>query len=354
MPDRVRIESLGLYVPETVVSMEELLASCRRRPRWDLERITGIHQVRQAVGEHEQDLAIKAAKRALAMSAYDASDLDVIICTSICKLSAEDMFSCEPTTAVVLRRALGATRAMTFDLVNACAGMLNGIYVVQSMIQSGAVRRGMVVSGEKNTPLAETAQREIRHSFDGQIAALTLGDCGAAVILDRSDEPDVGFHCLDLVSGPKHHPYCYSKPSPKGPGGILVTRARAFQRKGAEHFPFYLKQALDATGWTLDEVDHIIPHQVSVRAIDQGIKVVNRFMGCEIPKKKFLCCADRYGNTTTTSHWLVLHEFIENGRIRSGDRILFVSGASGIVITHATLTLDQLPARYRAKWVERA
>ena len=133
---------------------------------------------------------------------------------------------------------------------------------------------------------------------------------------------------------------------------MLVTKARAFQRKGAEHFPFYFKQALDATGWTIEEVDHIIPHQVSVRAIYQGIKVVKRFMDCEIPKDKFLCCAERYGNTTTTSHFLVLHEFILNDQIQPGDRFLLVSGASGIVITHATMTLDQLPTRYRAKWAE--
>jgi 3-oxoacyl-[acyl-carrier-protein] synthase-3 len=347
MPEKLKIESLGLYLPEHVVTTEEMLRSCRRRPRWDLERITGIHERRVADGEYAADLAVKAAERALAMSRYQAADLDAIICTSISKHHRPDEFSLEPATAVVIRRALGARKALVFDVVNACAGMLNGIWVLQGLIRSGAATCGMVVSGEHNMPLAETAAREMRHSFDGQLAALTLGDCGAAVILDASTDEGVGFHWLDLVTGAKHDHFCYSQPSKRGRGGILITKARALQRKGAEHFPFYLKQALDASGWSLDDVHHAIPHQVSVRAVQQGIKVVQRFMGTELPDY-FLCCAEKYGNTTTTSHFLALHEFIVRGTIEPDQNVLLISGASGIVISHATFTFDDFPARYRA------
>lgn len=349
MSDKIKIESLGVYLPEKILSMEELMQSCRRRPRWDLERITGIRERRVAVGEYAVDLAVKAAKRALSMSRYAAADLDVVIVTSISKHHAPAEFTFEPATAVLVKRAIGAKRALVFDIVNACAGMINGIWVLQGLIRTGIARCGMVVSGEQNMPLAETAVRQIRHSFDGQIASLTLGDCGAAVVIDRSEDERYGFHWLDLVTGAKHDQYCYSKPSPRGPGGMLITRARDFQKKGSEHFPFYLKQALDATGWTFDDVQHAIPHQVSVRAIKQGIKAVNRFMGCEVPDV-FPCCAEKYANTTTTSHFLVLHDYILQNKMQSGDNILLISGASGIVITHATLTLDDLPARYRASF----
>ncbi len=347
MPDKLKIESLGVYLPDHVVTTEEMLRSCRSRPRWDLERITGIRERRVAVGEYAADLAVKAAERALAMSRYQAADLDAIICTSISKHHRPDEFSLEPATAVVIRRALGAGKALVFDVVNACAGMLNGIWVLQGLIRSGAATCGMVVSGEHNMPLAETAAREMRHSFDGQLAALTLGDCGAAVILDASTDDRVGFHWLDLVTGAKHDHFCYSQPSKRGRGGILITKARALQRKGAEHFPFYLKQALDGSGWSLDDVHHAIPHQVSVRAVQQGIKVVQRFMGTELPDY-FLCCAETYGNTTTTSHFLALHEFILRGTIEPHQNVLLISGASGIVISHATFTFDDFPARYRA------
>ena len=80
MPKKLRLESLGIYLPEKVTTMEEMLRSCRRRPRWDLERITGIKERRVAVNEYAADLAIKAAERALGMSRYKACDLDAIIC----------------------------------------------------------------------------------------------------------------------------------------------------------------------------------------------------------------------------------------------------------------------------------
>jgi 3-oxoacyl-[acyl-carrier-protein] synthase-3 len=347
MPIKIKFESLGVYLPEAKLTMEDLLRRCRRRPRWDLERITGIRERRVAQGEFAVDLAVKAAKRALAMSRHRAEDLDVIVCTSISKHHAPDAYAIEPATALLVRRAVGANRALTFDVVNACAGMLNGLLVLQGLIRSGQARCGMVVSGEQNMPLAETAAREIGHSFDGQLAALTLGDCGAAVIVDASSDPGVGVHWLDLVTGAKHNHFCYSRPSRKGRGGVLMTKARGLQRKGAEHFPFYLKQALDGTGWSVDDLHHVIPHQVSVRAIQQGVKAVARFMDCSIPDF-YLCVAEKYANTTTTSHFLALHEFMLNERIQPGHNVLLVSGASGIVISHATFTLDDLPERYRA------
>ena len=152
------------------------------------------------------------------MSRYAAEDLDAIVCTSISKHHRPDEFSFEPATAVLVRRAIGAKKALVFDVVNACAGLLNGIWVLQGLIRSGAIRCGMVVSGEQNMPLAWTATREVRHSLDRQLAALTLGDCGAAVIVDASPDETHGFHWLDLVTGARHDHYCYSKPSSRGSG----------------------------------------------------------------------------------------------------------------------------------------
>jgi 3-oxoacyl-[acyl-carrier-protein] synthase III len=345
---KVKLESLGISLPEKTLTMEELLGACRRRPRLDLERITGVAQRRVAEGQFARDLAIDAARNALALSRYRAEELGVIVCTSISKHDRPDEFSYEPCTAVAVRRALGAEGALVFDVVNACAGMLTGAYVVQGLLRAGVVRCGLVVSGEHNMPLAWTATRELRHSLDGQLAALTLGDCGAAFILDGAEDERHGFHWLDLVTGAKHDHYCYSKPSRRGRGGILVTKARGLQIKGNQHFPAYLKQALDGSGWTFDDVDHAIPHQVSVRAIRTGKKALGRFLKTELADETFLCCAEKYGNTTTTSHFLALHEFMLRGTIRSEQNLLLISGASGIVISHATLTLDDLPDRYRA------
>ena len=345
----VRIESLGVELPEKILTMEALLASCRRRPRWDLERITGIHERRVAEGEYAVDLGIRAARRALAMSRYRAEELDVLISAGISKYHREQEFHLEPATAVRIRAAVGAGRARVFDVVNACAGLLTGVHILRAMIACGQARCGMVVSGERNLPLAETAAREMRHSFDGQLAALTLGDAGAALILDRSPDPRAGFRHLELVTGAKHDHFCYSRPSRRGPGGILVTKARGLQRKGNEHFPVYFKRALDGAGWTLDDLQHIIPHQVSVRAIANGVKAIRRHLAGPVPDIT-LCSADRFGNTTTTSHFVAIHDAIRQGRLLDGQNVLLVSGASGIVISHAAYAFDDLPGRYRERW----
>ena len=345
----IRIESLGAYLPGKVLTMEDLLASCRRRPPWDLERITGIRQRREAVGEYAVDLAVQAAKRALALSRYGAADLDTVICASISKHNGEDEFHLEPASAVRIAAAIGAHGARSFDVVNACAGLMTGIHVLQGLIRAGEARRGMVVAGEHNLPVTRTAARELRHRFDGQMAALTLGDGGAAVILDAAPGPACGFHHMELVTGARHDHYCYSRPSRRGSGGILVTKAHGLQRKGNEHFPAYLKEILDRSGWTLEDVGHIIPHQVSVRGIENSAQAVERYLGCPLPPVVRIS-ADVYANTSTTSHFLALHRFILDGTIQPGDNLLFVSGASGIVISHATYTFDDLPERYRTMW----
>ncbi len=99
----------------------------------------------------------------------------------------------------------------------------------------------------------------------------------------------------------------------------------------------------------MDDINYAIPHQVSVGGIKYGIKIVNQFLGKKIPFR-LLYNVERVGNTTSTSHFLVLHEFLLNNTIRKDHNLLFVSGASGIVITHATYTMDDLPERYISKF----
>ncbi|MFC1545568.1 3-oxoacyl-ACP synthase III family protein, partial [Gemmatimonadota bacterium] len=135
MTGNAKIESLGVYIPPAVVTTDELLDSCKHRPRLDLERITGIRERHVAEGEYAADLGIKAAERALDMSRYSASDLEMIICTSISKYNQEQAVDFEPATSVAIRRAIGASNAINFDIVNACAGMFNGILVLESFIR---------------------------------------------------------------------------------------------------------------------------------------------------------------------------------------------------------------------------
>ena len=155
-----------------------------------------------------------------------------------------------------------------------------------------------------------------------------------------------GFHWLDLVTGAKHDHYCYSQPSPRGRGGILLTKARGLQRKGTEHFPSYLKQALDATGWTIDDVQHVIPHQVSVRAIGRGSRRSSASSAASCPTSSSAAPRTTATPRRPATSWRCTSSSCRS-TIQPGHNVLLVSGASGIVISHATFTLDDLPERYR-------
>jgi len=154
--------------------------------------------------------------------------------------------------------------------------MFNGVLLAEAFLASGEARSVMVVSGEHNWPLAESATREILSSFDGQMAALTLGDCGAALVLDAADESGRGFQYLEMVTGARHNHFCTSTPSRRGPAGSWSPRHADWQLKGAEHFPTYLKKP--STARLEPGRDRLrIAHQVSMRGIRNGIKVVTAF-----------------------------------------------------------------------------
>jgi len=277
----------------------------------------------------------------------------MIICTSISKYNALYEFEFEPANSARVREAIGATRANHFDVVNACAGMFTGVFLMSNFIKAGIVKCGLVVSGEFITPLTESAKKEIRHSFDGQLASLTLGDCGAALILDPCNDPQYGFHYLDFVTGAKYQDLCIAKPSSRGTGAVMYTRPVTLHKKGLTNLPPYFKKALDRTGWTIDQLDWIIPHQTSARAIRRGSKNLEEFCRYQFPEGTTITNVERYGNTSSTTHSLVLHEYIRTDRINKDDNLIFLIGASGIVIGNVTYTMDDLPERYKASLQER-
>lgn len=117
-----------------------------------------------------------AATDCLKNSRYEARDLDIIIYSGITQMKGSaNKFLYEPAMSLYIKNQLGAESAMNIDISNGCAGMLNGVYILDAMIKSGTVRNGMVVDGECITSAAEAAIKEIENVFDEQFASLTLG-----------------------------------------------------------------------------------------------------------------------------------------------------------------------------------
>ena len=340
-PHVARLESVGRCLPATRLTTEELMASTRHRTRIDLERLTGIHERRVSDGRHNSlTLAVAAATDCLSRSRHRPEDLEVVVSCSITKYREDLVQWVEPPMSVAVAQSIGAADAVTFDLANACAGMLTGVFVLANQIRRGEVRRGMVVSGEYISRLGVNAAAHVRSVLSRELASLTLGDAGAAVILERAPAGTPGIEVAGFTTVSRHSRLCLAYPARRDLGARMFTDARAIHRAAIADMPGLLDEALAAAGLTIGDVDHVIPHQTSVRAIRKGMGKVCEVLGDE-PRRGAVVTVDRYGNTASTTHFVALADELHAGRVRTGDRVALVALASGLEIGLVLFTADE-------------
>lgn len=340
-----RIESLGVELPEQRVSTQELLDARRHRFRLDLEARTGIRERRVcAPGEDSLTLAVGAAKDCLKHSRHAAQDLDMVISCSITRYRDGLSATFEPPLSLLIKDEIGAHDAVSFDVSNACAGMLTGLHVLDTFIRRGVARRGMVVSGEYNSSSSYNAARSARTIASRQIPSLTVGDAGAAVIVERRPEGSDGISASELVTFAEHSDLCIGKPSEDGPGAALFTNSSSLHRAAIASSPFTIAQAIARSGLSVDDIDYVIPHQTAVPAIAAGIKHNERRFGPY--KGTVVYNVEEYGNTSSTTHFVALYRYLEERRFSAGDRILLLCTASGLTVGTMMFTMDDLWERY--------
>ena len=342
------IESIGIYLPPQSVSTGEVLSGCKNRINFPLERLTGI-KTRRMAGQHEFsiDLAKKAVADCLAKSTYNPTDIDLLICCNISRNDGLDVISFEPSTSIKIRQHFGFTNALVFDITNACAGMFTGIYLVNALLKTGAIRRGMVVSGEYITHLTQTAQKEIESFMDVRLPCLTLGDAGAALILEKAVEYQVGFQEIDLQTFGRYSPYCIAKSSEHG-GMIMLTDSVNLTdvavKAGAKHAIEVLQRA----GWAPESFQHLIMHQTSGTTLNSARREINLLLKSGVCHDgNTINNLEQRGNTASTSHFIALADHIRNNTIHSGDKVIFSISASGLTIGTALYVFDDLPDRMR-------
>ncbi|NKX88328.1 3-oxoacyl-ACP synthase III family protein [Nocardia coubleae] len=338
---RSTIEAIGAYLPSRELTTTELMSRLAVEAPLDLEKVSGV-RARRVRGDDEDSftIALAAARTALDNSHYEAADLDVVISCSITRTRGTD-FCLEPSFALMLRNTLGATRAIHFDVSNACAGMLTGVLVLDRMIRSGAVKRGLVVSGECITPISDTAVREISEKYDPQFASLTVGDAGAAVLLEATDGP--GLDYVELNTSAAYAKLCLGMPSDRSAGVALYTDNRAMHNE-SRYLLWTSRQQRFLTerdsSFAAEGYDYLIHHQFSGPAVELIDKIAEREFDSVMPPK--LAVLDKYGNTASTSHFVVLHDALRDGRIAPGSKVLLVPAASGVVAGFLSVTLGDL------------
>jgi len=347
----VIIESLGVYLPPNEVSTADVLKGCKNRTWFPLESMTGI-KTRRMAGDTEFsiDLAQKAVEECLSHSRYGTDDIDLLVCCNIARIDAAMQQSMEPNTSLQLKKLFGFKNAQVFDISNACAGMFTAVHLIETFINAGVARRGMVVSGEYITAITRTAQLEISGFLDPRLPCLTVGDAGAAAIIEAAPDDRCGFHELELFTLSKYSRMCIGGLTDQPHGGAIMHVPDPMK-----HTAVAVKHSVDQAGslfqrspWLPDQMQHLIMHQTSERSLRDGMQAINKAFGRNTcTSENTINNLARRGNTATTTHFVALWDNMRSGRIKSHDNVLFGITGSGQTIGTGIYTFDDLPDRLR-------
>ena len=327
----VTITGTGRYVPEKVLTNDDIARIVDTSDEWIVER-TGIRARRVAAPDQvSSDLALEACRRALEMAKLDAKDVDQVI------LATTTPDRILPSCACTLQRKLGASRAAAYDTFAAGTGFIFGAGMARGLIAGGIADTVLVVGVETLTRIVDWTDRN---------TCVLFGD-GAGAAVFRPCAPGEGLHAVDMHSDGELGEVL------EVPAGISANPASAdtvarrehfIRMQGKKLFPFAVRSMEDATrkcvaaaGWTPDQVDVFIPHQANLRIIE-GVRE-----RLELPAEKVYVNIDRYGNTSSASIPIALDEVVRSGRVKLGDKLAFAAFGGGATWGATTMTWT-LPA----------
>ena len=318
-----RIAGTGHFVPEKVVTNNDLAAVMDTTDEWIVER-TGIRERRfAAAGVSGTGLAVEASRQALIESGWEASDVQFIIFATL----SPDMYF--PGNGVLLQRELGLPGVGALDVRNQCSGFLYSLSAADAYIRMGMYDRILVVG-------AECHSAGIRMDAKGRDTAVLFGDGAGAVCLEVTRDVDGSrliSHYLH-ADGRFAEVLCVKSPG-AGQKPWLTTEmvddgsshpymnGREVFRHAITRFPEVIMEALDGEGLTPDQVDVVIPHQANQRITE----AVTKRLG--LPREKVLSNIERYGNTTAASIPIVLSEAVKSGTVQRGSLVCLAAFGSG-------------------------
>jgi len=327
-----RILGIGHHTPERVVTNHDLAAVMETSDEWIQQR-TGIRERRFVAGDvGPADLALPAARDALAAAGVRAGDLDLVL---LATLSPD--YDC-PASAAVLQRHLGIAGMPAMDVRNQCSGFVYALAVGDAFIRSGRARHVLVCG-------AETHSTGLDQTTAGREVAVIFGDGAGAVVLGPEPDPHKGILSTHLhsegryaeklmVEAPtsRHWPRLTEEMLDE-PGSRLWPRmeGRYVFKHAVTRFPEVVREALAANGYTPADLDVFIPHQANLRISEFVAGIL------ELPPEKVFNNIQRYGNTTAASIPIALHEACEAGLVKPG--ALVCLGAFGAGFTWAAALL---------------
>ncbi|PIG00227.1 beta-ketoacyl-ACP synthase III [Comamonas sp. 26] len=310
-----RITGTGSYLPPRRLTNNDLAAELAQRgletsDEWIVER-TGIRARHFAAPDvASSDLALEASRKAIEAAGITAQDIDLIIVAT----STPDMVF--PSTAAILQNKLGITNGCpAFDVQAVCSGFVYALTVADSMIQSGAAKRVLVVGSEVFSRILD---------FNDRTTCVLFGDGAGAVVLEASDEPGIlaaelhadGSHVGILcVPGHVSGGNVLGDPVLKMDGQAVFKLAVSVLDKAA-------RSALEKAGLTDADIDWLIPHQANIRIMQSTARKLKLSMD------KVVVTVDQHGNTSAASIPLALDHGVRNGQVKKGQTVL-LEGVGG-------------------------
>ena len=321
--------SFAAYLPEKTVKTTSF-AGTKDMPRsLDFVRLTGItshHEVAKEQGSLE--LAVQAGKKAIARAGIEPDSLGLIINASVSKMNPNLDQHLSPSLATLVASELGAKNAQTFDVSNACAGMVTALMIAESRIKSGKIEYAMVISGEFITPIIGEAKRRNLYLTPRAIASLTVGDGSAAYILGRTKhEGRIKFS--EPITFAQYNRHCIGQASKRHRGPQMRTKARDLQNGVMTNIGIFLQRSLLHMDLKWNEIDHTYSHPTTPKAVKKGAKIASDLLG-EI---NFLH-NDSFdtANTASTTHGVLLEKSQKNGYLQSDETAIIISFGSGLAI----------------------
>jgi len=329
----------GMATPDRILTNDDLAKMVDTSDDWILSR-TGISERRIAEkGESTATLATDAALRALETTDLNAADIDLIIVSTS---TPEYIF---PSTACIVQDQIGASRAGAFDLSAACTGFIYAVNMAAQAIRSGSIENAIVIG-------AETLSRFT--NWEDRDTCVLFGDGAGAFVLQASDRPGGVLNCVMRSDGSGESLLSLPAGGSKLPATheTVNKKQHTIQMNGREVFRFATRvmasatrEAVSLTGWDLDDVNWVIPHQANMRIIEAAAR------GLRMPLEKFVINLSRYGNTSTASIPIAACEALQSGRIQDGDHLVLVGFGAGL--TWGAMTLDWVVPERKISRAER-
>lgn len=317
--ERARIVGTGHYLPEHIQTNHDIEKLCDTTDEWITQR-TGIRQRhRVAEGEGSSDLAAPATLRALEAAGLEPKDVDLLLC---CTTTPDQIV---PATACRVQEKIGASNAAAMDLNAACSGFIYGISTADAFIRTDQAKTVVVVGTEVTGNRLSWERRDTAVLFgDGAGAAVLTGsENGRGVLTSHLWCDGTGLEMLWYPGGGSKIPVSHDNLDNFDIHAVQMDGQGVFRRAVGD-FSAAITKALDTAGFSIDDVDLLVPHQANIRIISAVAKKVG------LPEEKCVVNMDRVGNLIAGSIPVALDEAVRDGRVKEGDLILIAGFGAGL------------------------